>query len=346
VILILWVYLDVRGFIANMDEIKPIDSGITVIIPLFNGEKYIQETLASVAIQSLRPKELIVVNDGSTDSSPDLVRRVEMPFPVQLLHQENGGQSAARNLGARQASGEYLAFLDQDDLWNPNHLERLHLEMLKDPLLGWVYSDVDEIDRVGKLVTLQFLRTLEAKHPKQSLSQLLGEDMFVLPSSVLVLKKAYDAVGGFDARLSGCEDDDLFLRIFRAGYRNAFIQEALTKFRVRADSASHSKRMSESREIFANKLIDMFPDEPEMERYYIRDCITPRFYRYAKQQYRKHVLLGNKQEYSVNLQRVKHYASLMRFSFLAYLKMRLLHLIFEVPVVARLFFKLRRQINI
>lgn len=96
---------------------------IAVIIPMYNGEKYIAETLESVLAQSRKPDEIVVVDDGSSDNSKDIVRN----FPGVMLFETSGnGSNAARNFGIKQTSSEYLAFIDQDDLWHPEHLQLLN----------------------------------------------------------------------------------------------------------------------------------------------------------------------------------------------------------------------------
>ena len=99
---------------------------VTAILPVFNGRTFLREAVQSVMNQTLPPVELIVIDDGSTDGSREVVEAItDAPFPIRVLQQANRGQSAARNLAASQAQGEYLAFLDQDDRWYPRHLELL-----------------------------------------------------------------------------------------------------------------------------------------------------------------------------------------------------------------------------
>ena len=163
-----------------------------------------------------------LVHDGSTDGSADLVERFETPFPKRLLRQANDGQSAARNRAAAEATGRYLAFLDHDDIWHPRHLEILVGLLEEDAGLGWAYSNIDEMDNDdGRIVHLGLLRLLnpDVEHPKTSVYNMLKADMFIFPSAAVVRRDAFLAVGGFDERLSGYEDDDLFLRLFRAGWQ-------------------------------------------------------------------------------------------------------------------------------
>jgi GT2 family glycosyltransferase len=111
---------------------------------------------------------------------------------------------------------------------------------------------------------------------------------FSIDQRSLVRRDAFLQIGGFDERLSGYEDDDLFLPMFRAGWLNAFNPEATICYRRHFGSSAFSERMWLSREIFAEKLCDTYPDEPELVRFYIRDIIGPRFYSRAREEYWRH----------------------------------------------------------
>jgi SAM-dependent methyltransferase len=99
---------------------------VSVIMPVYNGQAHLQTALRSVIDQDEQPLELIIIDDGSTDSSVDIIRTIEFPFPITIIRQANSGQSAARNAGGRAAQGEFLAFIDQDDQWREDHLSILH----------------------------------------------------------------------------------------------------------------------------------------------------------------------------------------------------------------------------
>lgn len=253
---------------------------ISAIIPVYNGRKYIREAVNSVLNQKLKPIELIVVDDGSSDGSMDELSDLTSSIPIRFLSQKNAGQSSARNNGASKAIGDYLAFLDQDDVWYSDHLSKLSEPFLENDKLGWTYSDFDEADESGQIVTKQLLKHsgLGTEHPKARLIALLSADIFILPSATLISKQAFDSVFGFDERLSGYEDDDLFQRIFRKGYDNVFLEYPLSKWRIYGNSTSYTPRMSKSRRIYAQKLMDTYPNDPEMGRFWVRDCIAPRFF--------------------------------------------------------------------
>nr|WP_294551801.1 glycosyltransferase [uncultured Rhodopila sp.] len=268
----------------------------TVVIPLYNGERYIAEALRSVLGQTLPPDEIIVVDDGSTDEGAAVVERLAETCPIRLLRQENAGQSAARNLGVEHAHGDLIAFLDQDDLWYPDHLAELVKPFTETRSIevGWTYSNLDEISDDGKIVCRRFLDRLKTQHPKLDVFACLANDMYVLPSACMISRKAFRAVGGFDEGLSGYEDDDLFLRLFLAGYDNIYLTQPLSAWRIHQGSSSYSPRMGVSRAAYARKLILQFPDDPDRDRYYIRNMIAPRFFRSTASELRKAVETGTK----------------------------------------------------
>ncbi len=252
---------------------------ITAVIPIYNGERFLREAIESVITQTLRPVEIIAVDDVSTDNSLKVIEQIKTDIPIRIIRRSaNGGQGSARNDGYKAAKGELIAFLDQDDVWLPNHLEELVRPFSKLPNLGWAYSNVDEIDEGGGLIGLEILRDFPAQHPKRTLADLLATDQMILPSASLVSRKALVDVGGFDERLKGYEDDDLFLRIFRKGYDNFFIHQSLSRWRIHYSSTSYSPKMRASRQIYANKLIEAFPDRPVGGRWWVREYIAPRFF--------------------------------------------------------------------
>ena len=277
---------------------------ISTIIPLYNGGRFIQQAIASVLAQHLPPNEIVVVDDGSTDNGPDIVASMQASHPIRLLRQPNGGQSSARNLGVANSSGEIIALLDQDDIWYSNHLEELARPFAHPHAtdLGWAYGNLDEMDDAGNAISHAILHNDHGRtHPKRNLIACLREDMFVLPSASLISRAAFDRVGGFDARLRGYEDDDLFLRIFRAGFGNVYLDMPLTRWRLYGESSSYSPRMARSRMIYARKLLAEFPDEPDRNLFYARDLLAPRFYPQVMAECRKALRHGDQQAIAANL---------------------------------------------
>ncbi len=265
---------------AIIDEDRNVDLSIAAIIPLYNGAKWVERAIQSVLSQTLLPDELIVVDDGSTDDGPDIVARLAADHPlIKLLQQPNGGQSSARNFGVGHSECTLIALLDQDDVWYRHHLEQLikPFRRRRGVPLGWVCSDLDEIDEAGGLITRRLLRKLDRNRPKTALEQCLKENMFVLPSACLIDREAFEKVGGFDERLSGYEDDDFFLRLFRAGYDNVFLDEPLSQWRIYSSSSSQTPHMRRSAIVYVQKLLRDFQDVQALHGNFVRECIAPRF---------------------------------------------------------------------
>lgn len=253
---------------------------VTAIIPVFNGSRFIGEALASVLAQTAPPIEVILVDDGSTDDTAhvlqELVERNSTRIPIRVLTQENAGQSTARNNAAAIARGELLAFLDQDDRWYPEHLAMLAAPFAAQPELGWSYSEFDEIDESNYVVTRDFLARHDRVFSRVTLHELIAQDIMVLPSASIIRASAFAAVGGFDPQFRGYEDDDLFIRIFRLGWRSHFEARALTYFRIHPNSSSGRSVFRESRMRFFEKMRTAVPDDLRLNRRYMTDLLVPR----------------------------------------------------------------------
>ncbi|MEO5324633.1 glycosyltransferase [Mesorhizobium sp. CC13] len=285
---------------------------VAAIIPLYNGGRFIREALESVFGQSEPPDEIIVVDDGSTDDGVAIVEELSRVHPVVLLRKANGGQSSARNLAAENCRSSHIALLDQDDIWYPEHLA-----LLKRPFdqasptdrLAVVYGNLDHVDANGLMVAHNCLDVYSSKHPKTTLEQCIGQDMFILPGASLVDRNAFFEAGRFDERLSGYEDDDLFLRIFRKGYLSTYIEQPVTKWRIHSGSTSYSMRMAVSRMIYYRKLKEMFPNEPRLNKHWVRDFIAPRFFRSAVHDFISGSRLGEVQRMELTWADIQEIAS-------------------------------------
>ncbi len=260
-----------------------VDGRVSVVIPLHNGADHCVAALASVLDQTRPPDEVVVVDDGSDDLGADeiaaFVADRRGAVPVKVERRTNQGQSAARNAGVRLASGDVIAFCDQDDRWTPTHLEVLTgVLAAAPPDVAWVYSDFDEVDGVGRLVT----RGYRARHgvggEPTSVDQVLAADLMVLPSASVLRRSAFEAVGGFDPELSGYEDDDLYFRMFRAGYRMVGVRDSLTVYRVHAQGSSSTASFQRSRVRFLAKVRDALPDHVRSNRYWVHDVCYPRLH--------------------------------------------------------------------
>ena len=323
---------------ASLGSRMPLDHlTISAVLPLYNGASYIEESLASVFSQTTSPLEVIVVDDGSTDDGPGMVERLAQTLPITLLRKANGGQSSARNYGIARSQGQLIALLDQDDVWYPNHLAELSKPFRRPryPELGWVYSNLDEMDETGKMVGRDCLRRAShVTHPKRDLVHCLMADMFILPSATIMTRAAFNAVGGFDERLVGFEDDDLFLRMFRAGYDNIYLDKALTKWRIFGESSSFSSRMAVSRMVYLRKLLADYPNDMHRGLLYTTDLIVPRFFPWLVREYNMALKSGDIAAIQQALDDIKFLLPMHRTRMR--LVMRTLMPILERPALARM----------
>jgi len=204
---------------------------ITVIIPVYNGEKTIRETIESVLNQTYSNFELLVINDESTDSTLDLLASIQDPR-LKVFSYINAGVSASRNRGLSHASGEFIAFLDADDLWTPDKLEAQVKALQQNPQAAVAYSWFDYIDESG-----QFLRNGCRTTTSGDLYQEFLISQFFNISSSLIRTQALLEVGNFDESLTHGEDWDLFLRL-AARYHFVAIPSVQISYRLSANSAT------------------------------------------------------------------------------------------------------------
>jgi glycosyltransferase involved in cell wall biosynthesis len=204
----------------------------------------------------------VIVNDGSTNGSKDLVTRYAKayrgPIAITVINKENGGQGSARNLGASYATTEFLAFIDQDDTWPTDHIEVLLESFGQRPDLGWVYSDFCHIDVDGHMLRRGYLTGTGYEAPGTSIFAMLAQDLMMLPSATIMRVRAFTDAGGFDPDFRGYEDDDLFLRIFFAGWSFRFEPRPVTNYRIHSENSSRQSTFLHSRLRFFRKYFDEF----------------------------------------------------------------------------------------
>ncbi len=266
---------------------------IAVVIPYYNGSQFVERALASVYRQTLPAHEVIVVDDGSTPEERAFIANLASTGRFTLLHKSNGGQGSARNAGVKAATAEYICFLDQDDFYLDHHNAVLAEAIPQEGArFGWVYGEVQEADGEGHICRTAIVKAYSAT-PKTNIYNLLAHDMYILPSASLVSKTAFTAIGGFDEQFTGYEDDDLFLRMFRAGYTNTFVDNAVVVWCINTASTSFSLRMSTSRHRYFEKLRNSFKDNDVRGIHIMRDCLIPRFEPYFVEESRRAVLRNN-----------------------------------------------------
>lgn len=208
---------------------------VSVIIPTYNRAGTLMRSIQSVIRQSYPEWELIIVDDGSTDATSDLVRPLaEQDMRIRYIQcPENKGQAAARNTGIRASKGEYIAFQDSDDCWMPDKLQKQVSMMEAHPEYGIVYGQV-VYDESG---------ILSAPYPPVS----AGEQVFeaclkqnqIGTPTMLVRKEVFDAIGLFDTSLAALEDYELALRITK-NYPAGFLAEPVLTAYKSMDSVSRN----------------------------------------------------------------------------------------------------------
>ena len=213
-------------------------SYFSIIIPAYNAIKYLPETLDSVLKQTFRNFEVLIINDGSSDNIIEWAADIIDPR-VKLISQDNQGVSAARNAGIKKSRGEYIAFIDADDLWEPTKLEKQLQCLKKNPSLGLIHTAMTLIDEKGKSLGRTFISNIEG----DALKALLEENTIVT-SSVTVRRNCLETVGNFDNSLRSSEDWELWVRI-ACRYPFALIKEPLVFYRQHPHNTTKNWQMLE-----------------------------------------------------------------------------------------------------
>jgi glycosyltransferase involved in cell wall biosynthesis len=201
---------------------------VTAIVPVYNGAATIAEAIDSALAQSYRDLEVIVVNDGSTDATAEVLRRYD--GRIRVIERKNGGIAAARNTGVAATQSEYLAFLDCDDIWAPAMVERTvaALDDNRDCVLA--YTNCAVIDSDGHDLRSALVGAGVDHAP--TLDEMLSRLWPIMPSAVIMRRSTFDACGGFseEFRSYGFEDVIFWLRVREQGAFH-YLSECLVKWR-------------------------------------------------------------------------------------------------------------------
>lgn len=197
---------------------------VSIIIPAYNQGEFLKQAIQSSLAQTFSDFEVIVVDDGSTDSTPQVVKEFT-DTRIHYIRQENKGLSGARNTGILNARGEYLTFLDSDDLFLPEKLTLLTAEFRRHPEAGMIAGQAKLIDQHGRPIDSTFNSVM----PGDSAELILGNPFHV--GSVMVLKSWQEKIGGFDESLRSYEDWDMWLRLVRAGCKIMTIDQPVSLYR-------------------------------------------------------------------------------------------------------------------
>jgi glycosyltransferase involved in cell wall biosynthesis len=205
---------------------------ISVIIPVYNGEKTISYTIESIINQTYKDLEIIVVDDGSTDSTLEIVKRFS-DSRLHIFSYSQTGVAASRNQGLDKALGKFVSFIDADDLWTPDKLEDQFKVLQEHPKAAVAYSWTDYIDGEGKIVKSGQRVTVTG----DVYNKLLLGNFLENGSNPLIRREAMDTVGGFDESLAATQDWDMWLRL-AACYEFVVVPKVQILYRISGNSMS------------------------------------------------------------------------------------------------------------
>ena len=245
----------------------------SIVIPLYNKEFSIKNTILSVLNQSYQNFEIVIVDDGSTDGSVDVVKTIQ-DDRVFLIHQENRGVSAARNRGIKETNNECIAFLDGDDLWKTNHLEEIVKMMSVFPnekiyVTSFEYSDNRSVFKKPRSKMIS------------KIDNYFDEAVFeniITSSNVIVKKSALDKVGLFNENLKYGEDLDMW---FRLALKFDIVKNTNVTAIYRVDAENRSDHKQNLYKCF-EYYIDLKNTHNNSEKKYLRFLINRRLYSYIR----------------------------------------------------------------
>jgi glycosyltransferase involved in cell wall biosynthesis len=202
---------------------------ISVVVPVYNGERFLAEALISLRKQSLPAAEVIAIDDGSTDGSAAVLA----DFPeVRVVRQPNAGCAVARNRGVALAAHETIAFLDQDDVWQPDRLERCAAVLANDPTLGFVVCATENFLTPGLDVVPDWLDPRMLNVPQHGFGT----------CALMVRRATFDAVGPFDPTKVPIDDSEWLVRALDLGTRYVHLNDVLVRRRIHERNLSGTLR--------------------------------------------------------------------------------------------------------
>jgi glycosyltransferase involved in cell wall biosynthesis len=244
---------------------------VSVIVPAYNAMVYLPQTIDSVLSQTFTDFELLVINDGSSDQIIEWFSQVR-DSRIKLISQENQGVANARNTGILSAKGEYIAFLDADDIWGKTKLEKQVSCLDKNPSAGLVYTWTQLIDATGNLLKFSVMHQEEGYIWKKIVIQ----DVVGSGSCAMVRATCFQQMGLFDQNVAIAADFDMWIRI-AAVYKFAVVKEYLVFYRQHLTNASKDRQ--QMIKIHAQVIEKNFKNIP-MELLYLRKRAYANLYRY------------------------------------------------------------------
>jgi len=232
---------------------------VSVIIPTYNRAHLVKEAIDSVLSQTYQNFEIIVVDDGSTDDTKDVL--VPYKDKITYIYQQNQGGSAARNTGLKHSKGEYISFVDSDDLWLPEKLEKQVEVLENDNDIGFVFSSFIQIDDSGNYVKKGF-RPRGLPFRGNLFWEILSRKITCLIITWLVRRECFEEVGFFNTEFRTSLDREMQLRLCKA-YKTYGIREPLAVFRQHTELPRLTRGAAASREHYRFKLLDTVFDDAD-----------------------------------------------------------------------------------
>ncbi|MTJ55296.1 glycosyltransferase [Anabaena sp. UHCC 0253] len=205
---------------------------VSVIIPVFNGEKYLAEAIENVKNQDYQPLEIIVIDDGSKDKTAEIA--AEFKDSIRYIYQENSGPSAARNRGIRIANGDAIAFLDVDDIWSDDKLK----------VQGNYLADNTSVEIVQGLIQQMNLSQLTSDK-KPIFEPVYKPYNYINLGSAIYRKSVFEKIGIFDETLNYAEDVDWFIRAWENGISKVLIDQVMLFYRKHQKNMTGGKNLVE-----------------------------------------------------------------------------------------------------
>jgi len=276
------------------------NESVSVVIPVFNGAPFVAKAVASVRAQGHSDVEILVVDDGSTDGTQEVLKHLEQSEGIRWFQRSHGGPARSRNFGIEAARGHYIALLDCDDVWLPGKLAAQLAIMRTRPEVGLVHTDFDVRFEDGTLE-----ERVTARSSREPMVQAFAGGHVALPSTLLIRKSVLDQVGRLDPELYGSEDSDLTIRLFRVTSFECIDQVLVTKLQrghgyrdMAFDEQTHRERVLASRDRFLMRLEGFAPlttaqraalDREWANYYLLKGAVAERAGRpaEARSQYRK-----------------------------------------------------------
>jgi glycosyltransferase involved in cell wall biosynthesis len=218
----------------------------SVIIPTYNSTSFIERTVESVLNQTFSDFELIIIDDGSKDSTSNVLKNLaEKDTRIKIITTPNsGGPVVPTNIGITVAKGKYIAFLDHDDEWRPNKLEAVRNAFLYNPHAGFVASNVEIYNEADGTTTIS---NAPVRNQHVSVPDMIAGKYFNTFSMLVIQKDVLNRVGSLDKNLSVFADYDIVVRMLTSGIVHIFLPDPLVIYRVHENNTSSIAKSAEKR---------------------------------------------------------------------------------------------------